>query len=696
MIRLKALALVALASLMPLAAPAQTVTLGVRGGEHADFTRLVIHLPEESTWRLTREGRRARLDLTGPPVDFDLAQTFARIPRTRLHDAVAKGSALQLELACACEVRASEDIPQYLVIDIIGARATRSAAPGPRPRPRPWPTRPSGTSGQEAARAGQHLAQALRTETPPDTAPRSLTLDRFAAVAPLPRPDAPDDPPRAEITAAISRALAGSVARGLLEADDTATLPEPPAPPATAPPHLAIARDATPRAADRPDCALAALLALPDAAGAQLNHPPVASLAQLYGEFDRPDPAAIAALAQHYIHLGFGAETRLVLQLDDPESSTHHLLTQIAHLVDLDPAPDPDALLGHARCTPMAALWAFLARPAPDPDADLLLQAVDALPPHLRMHLGSALIKRLTRVEAFEAAQRIRAAIDRVASTPDPALQLARATLELGTAPPGRASIDETDLDPARSDETLLFLLAQRDAQEDPLAPALRALALDRLLVLRGTPKGQTITAHLLRAKAREGDFTEAAELLARHAAHLAPDQYQQARADLMRALTDTAEDADFVTQVFALAPWSGPLPDAALRDRLAGRLAELGFAEQAAQTRAASLQNHTDDTPQALQTSPGPDAADGSSFAQRAPPDLLARARAAQRQLAENAAPAPDNAAELARSLDAPTPAPEPTRAAADQGGLLTESRAALNSSAALRTRLNELVLRP
>ena len=564
---------------------AQT-TLPVRGGEHADFTRLVIQMPEENYWQLRQDGRRATLTVTGPPLQFDLRQTFARIPRTRLRAATSQGDALVLDLACDCTVRAAEDIPEFLVIDILGESATTVQT---RPTARP-PGLRADTAQETARRAGQRLAQALRgRDLPPQQA--SLTLTPFDALQhdpPASAEDGSESISRTALTSEIGQALAASISTRVLRATEPpAPLPEstdagPDPAPEDARAHIGIGSDAlslADRVTGAERCALADALALPDDVTA-----PTVLPAELYGELDRPDHQAMLDHARHLIYLGFGAEARMVARLVAPPSAEAELLAQIGYLADLVPATDPAPVLALQGCTPMATLWAQLADASEtisSADAQALAEAVEALPPHLRIHLGAELVTRLRQHGARDVAQRVRAAMDRVAEHATPELELARAALDLDGAGDDTAQI-EAGLDPAASDATLLFLLERHDRQDRPLGPDLLALAQDRLPVLRGSEQGQVLTGLTLRALLRDGSFAQAREMLAREAPRLEDRQRTEARSDLLKGLALDAPDTEFVTLIFEKSPWDDRPQDASLRDMLADRLGRLGFADHA------------------------------------------------------------------------------------------------------------------
>ncbi len=603
--------------LFGLPALAQTTTLPVRAGEHADFTRLVIRIPDENTWRVTTGDRSARLELAGPPLRFDLSQTFARIPRTKLRAASAAPDLLELQLACDCDIRASEDIPGFLVIDILAPSGQRAPIPpdGMRPRPRPpGLSGPAPSTSAPAARAGRDLARHVREGADPPPATLSLTLESLfdhplhprALPAPTPAPEGAD---HSMVTRELAQVLARSVAQGVLRSNDgfdPRPRPDPPLPDgalAALAGHVSIpgAEPAQDRhAADRAaaeGCARAEVLDMsrwplhdaPPSMGA-----PMGGLVQrLYGEFDRLDTDTLTMLAQQYLRLGFGAEGRMVSQMRDAPGNDLALLAQLGYLIDLEQGHDAATFAMLQDCGPFAYLWAFLAAadetPLSEPRADHLIEAISLLPPHLRLHLGPKVIQRLTLQGHRDIAQIIRTMIDRVAPEPTPALELARVALDLPGSPPEQAGRLEARLAPQHSDEALLFLLAQRERNGAALEPGLRDHAEDRLLALRNSDNGRTVARHLLRAALRMDDPAGAVTLFERERPHLG-NETKGALADLFEGLLTQPDDLVLVEQVFRLAPWAETGLPPEIRTGLADRLARLGFAAQAGLLRAAEI----------------------------------------------------------------------------------------------------------
>lgn len=119
-------------ALILLCGPAAALTLTVRAGEHAGFSRLVIPLPPGVEWNLLQHGTGAELSLDDTDILFLTDQIFERIPRNRIV-ALAQagpGAPLAITLGCDCRVEAVLLEDRRLVIDVKdGSRQAQAPPP---------------------------------------------------------------------------------------------------------------------------------------------------------------------------------------------------------------------------------------------------------------------------------------------------------------------------------------------------------------------------------------------------------------------------------------------------------------------------------------------------------------------------------------------------------------------------------------
>ena len=750
-------------------AQSQGATVLVRAGEHRDYTRLILQLPEQNQWQLSRGTISARLDIEGPSMEFDLTETFSRIPRTRLRDLRASAGGLNLYIACDCDIQAREDIPQFLIIDIIGSGSHTVFAPMTAPRP---PRRPlhmmSDRNGRAAdpRRAGTQLAQALRRGTSDTALQHALTLSGIFGASPQMSPQEISDvtavgTQRAAVALELGRVLASSVSSGKLQAATEFTA-------AVAPErgregdlrriesdlgaHFSVAAQARTQSTSTASAALhcpdASILDPSEWFARTDTADILPTLGNLFNDFDQAEPRTIREAARHFILRGFGAEARMVLSLLEDADDAAEIMTAISYLVDMSEMPETIDLAPLAYCGPMGSLWAFLAsRDETLPagfSGENLVQALQILPPHLRLHLGPEAVQRLAALGRLEEAHVILTSLDRVAQGNTGQLKLARATLDLPEAQRDKAHVLETTLSPQTSDDDLIFLLSRREAQAKPVEAEFLEAATTRLFALRGTPTGREIASLVVRAKGRMDEFQDAFNLLDGREAALPDDAAHLLRIELLEGLVSQASDTVFLTLMFEQRPWDlSYLPDA-LVEQLVARLRALGFDMQAdLLERSAHEYERADqqaardalpqqqiaispiDTRDALATNSGitaprqgasampsndPASALTPSETAQGEADIL-RARAAQararNERANTAAdmPAPEALASTTTEPDPEFPGatePEPrgqvpntgsTSTAEQETAILSHSRDALGESAELRARLQTLL---
>ena len=291
-------------------------------------------------WSLETGDGRATIRFPGKPLTFATGAVFDRIPKRRVRavNVATRGAMTEIavDIGCDCRVSASFVGARYLALDIADRDAARpavalapenpAAARHPRTRPRarrarrpPSPPPRSCLIQQIERAAGQGLVQLALTApaAPPPAAPTRERAPRSRQRRPRPPAEAPAD------AGAIARGARG---RGADRGGD----------------GLRPRR----RARDRPAGRGGGARRLPRRRGARrrrLGDPRspgreqrAALRARLVGEFDRPDAAALRALARFYVRTGFGAEARALLAgfpevdgLDD-----RALLVDLARVVD--------------------------------------------------------------------------------------------------------------------------------------------------------------------------------------------------------------------------------------------------------------------------------------------------------------------------------------------------------------------------
>ncbi len=569
--------LLALGLLAATAAGAQTIA--PIAGEHADFTRVVLRLPAGTGWVLSPEGRQRRITLAAPEARFTLDAVFLRIPRTRLAEVSAEGPVLTLDLACDCPIRAYEDRPGLVILDI-GDPPAAADAPAIPPLP-PAPRRPPPLDPLAAARlAGEALARARApAETGPEPAPA-------------------DDPRLATLAEDLGRSVASALGQGILDPAADVTVAEGGLLAATPQPDLPQnMRIAT--VLDRDDPA-ARLAATPPAAcqGSEildrLLGPTVEDWSEahgrltraLYGEFDQPDPQARLDLIGLYLASGFGAEARALLANGPEPVAGRDFALGLADVFD-DRASNSRMRLAQAiGCGGTTAVMAVMAgadAAAVRLQADRVALTYTTLAPRLRGLTGAQLVARLADSGALDAARIVADSFGHSEWAAPADLALVAARLDRARGLPGDAAA-RLAAEGGRDSETVqtrLDLALQTDAPLDPetLAGA-EALAATE----RGATAGPELMAAVVRLHARSGASPDAFAALDRLESWMTATGENrrllgELRDEVWQKLAETGSDFGIVEAVLAREDWRSADLAAETRYALARRLLDLGLA---------------------------------------------------------------------------------------------------------------------
>ena len=611
--------------LMVMALPAGALPTKVSSGEHGAFTRLVFDFDGPVDWTVSRTGDGYAMRVRGAAPAYDLSEVFALIERRRLAAIWVDpaSGALQLGVGCACHAIPFAFRPDIVVIDLLdgpppkgssfelGPDGAVMAALGVAVTPPPetaraeydW-TRPLLIPEAEEKAAGMPVT--LPDSPPdslPDSVPGSMSVPTPAA-APAheaPAHEAPQMLPLGDMALeplreALLQQLSRGAARGVV---DIAEAPEPPETPdasETEPADFASARfrlgeQATISIAGRPSddgqmnaqggrCVADDRLALASwIEGGPVSGQMGGVMTGLTGEFDHPDPLAVARAVRFDLALGFGAEARMLLQVFPQQQEDAALWTSLAHLLDGE-ADSPAAFAGMLSCDTSAAMWALLSDPPPvkgDVMATGAIQrAFSALPLHLRRHLGPRVADRFLAMDEAAAAFVIQQAILRVSGDagPEVALMEARIAAHGGDLDTATARTDAVLDDHGPSGAEALAAMVELKAESMTPTGSDTVQALEAYVKEWGDgPESAALRRALTLAYALSGDFA---------AALAEPDQSAQTAADIWRLLARLGPD-DQLLELAVLAPAQAP-PAAAqgVAGDVARRLLGLGFADQA------------------------------------------------------------------------------------------------------------------
>ncbi|MDT8325879.1 MAG: hypothetical protein RQ750_00640 [Roseovarius sp.] len=567
-------------------------TIEVRSGDHDDFTRLVLNLPERLEWTSETSANGVSVVFPNGKLVFDTSKVFDRISRDRLKEISAPAGAARLDLAfdCECTIRPFWNDRTMLVIDI----AESASKPTPIPQPAHASARPNQnmtrnapmkqkTVSAAATMLSEHLDNSLGI-------PIGNVVATPAARLQAPEPATPGlNLPRMQEE--LLNNLARAASQGLLTprrgaktrraAATGAPIPDPeestePEPAKVVPTPLSAnlnlhAQSSIDREmrthfkgkfslSGHADCTNDNLIDIPAWGTEATFHTQVGALSgRLLGEFDTPDRAVALELARLYAYFGFGHEMRQVLSFVETDDSGTDVLREMSVIFDEGHAPPGSLFAGQLGCDNASALWAALSYETLPQDTAIDLDAIQrgfaALPRHLRRYLGPLLSTKLTRVGHVETANQILRIIDRIQTDEAPAASMARAELAQAEGEPRRAeaaleTVAESNSEPS-ADAVLKLINQKLDAQQGisfDLAQLAGAYAQEN----RGAPLGQDLAQAYLSALAASGAFEQSYAEFDRLLPDLAPQHEQPVRESLIAHLTESADTIDFLRYTLA------------------------------------------------------------------------------------------------------------------------------------------------
>lgn len=710
---------------LPLAAWSQNVP--VRSGEHEGFTRLTLSMPQRTEWRITRTDRLLTLAFEDLQPVFDLARALQRIPRARIAG-IAPGAGagtLDITLGCDCRVAGFWYGDALLVLDVLDKAPQRPPAVAARRQ----------HSAPKAALAREPLPQ-IAASTATELMLRGLEKPDMATPAATEPPAPALDLPamRNELVRKIGRAAS----QGLLEPSLRRLEPrssDPSRRPARASEHADKDKTAPPALKiDDPGAhinlraetgidrvflqnlglrlpAAQATACLPDE---RLNVAEWADegsfwrrigsgRARLTNEIDRVDPDVARDLAQAYIYFGFGTEAAQVLATVAQPTSDHLLLGELASIIESEGPPSGKAgmLDGQTACPSMVAMWSALAQgtlPRPDEiDKPAILRTFNALPPHLRAHLGPVLARRFGDAGDQAMVADILNILERGIRPrePETGLVLAEAALARGDDDAAAQTLmDVVQSNSRPSAEALIRLVETRIEAGQGISYELAQLAGAYVTENSGTALERELEwAHVM-ALGASGAFSTAFDVLEQIERDL-PAERGDTRSAVIALLAAHGDDITFVRRIVGgdVAQPQSLRPESA--NAVARRLLALGFPDRARAFVATDADGAAGSERPLLRAR----AALAMGRPRQAEVDLLGRTDTEANSLRE-AARAKVSQQEKTRALFGTqeadlAPLPDPARGTkeSDSIGTLAQNRALIDDAGRVREELNELL---
>lgn len=576
--------------LILIATSAMAEELSVRSGEHEDFTRLVIKVPEGTSWTLDSSDRGARLNVELPDVTYDTDAVFERLSQNRLLFLKQEkpGDDLDIGFACNCvangflhagamiviDIRESKDKPSApLVLPLARTKpretlhaARRSSPQTPDQAPKTGiHALPTPVPSLNIARTGEEIEARLLTQVLKGTDQEVLDLD-LAAVGPRQS--------GASLQAALERTLnLHNIAVGTVVDRD-------------------LTGDPTGISLLEPETACLSDNVLDFASwsnGTSFSTQLANARSNLFGEFDRLDRGQALRLARLFAYFGFGAEAKQILELANHSSDESSRIRAIAAAVEKTTALAENPFIGQQRCGGDAALWATLTEGhvAENADTEAIELAFLRLPDHLVTHLGPELARLLTKADQLEAARRILRAVERVGVNSKATTALVEAELASAEENPEREENKlkdavEAEQATAEAPLALIRLIEKRWEEQGVVSGKEVELAAAFALEYRRSELGNPLKmAHVL-AMALNQQFDEAMGTLFGERDHRPRKMWGQTFERVAVAMTERADDITFLRHTVGLSSdLISVMSDDAV-DVVAGRLVSLGFHETA------------------------------------------------------------------------------------------------------------------
>ena len=553
----------------------------VKGGEHADFTRLVVESASSAGWTFGRTEDGYELNLGDSVTAIDLTKSFDKIPRDRvkaLWRDPANGR-LRFSLACTCYAIAFEFRPGTVVIDIkFGLPPQGSSFESPIDSVQETNVATPASPGGEASYNWMAAKRDVSTRSYPDFSLMGEPGDYVSL-----------DPLRDALLLQISK----GVAEGVVEIGNLDVRSDGVAERVSEGPWSRVGIGEMPglragsdrdlfgaMAADGADCPPDDQL---DVAAWSLAGPISVQVglgrSGLLAEFDAPVAPAIRRAARFHIFLGFGAEARQILELLGTSDDAVNILFAMSDIVDGD-SPSPNPFENKESCDSAAALWAVLALPVDaavplQVNAKAVARGFSSLPPHLRQHLGGALVDRFSGIGDEKTARTLRDAILRTATDSNADANLMDARFHLAQGDDANASrlaegvLEASGPTSAEAAITIVEAAFRGGRRIDSVLPE----TIDSFLL---DARGTSLEPQLLRASvlsaALAGDFPAAFEKL---------DQTPETFRDLWSIAGEAMSDDLFLIEA-ARHLTTLPTAERSIRQITANRLMDLGFPDLA------------------------------------------------------------------------------------------------------------------
>ncbi len=599
-----------------LASSAIAQSIQVRSGQHDDFTRLIVDLPERFEIQIEQDTDTAKITFPGQSLKFDTSRIFRRIARERILDVTTNldTSSFSIKFGCRCEVSSFWHDASLLVLDVRDSTddpSFENDAEKPVDESTVTAVRSRLTLPKNANSFAASLANSQFSIESPNSPPQIDPVEEAT-----PEQVEFSEEIISEARERLVKQIGRAASQGLLEprtalkletkADESNTIVSD------------VPTEVQPRNKPNEHVNLRAQSSVDRDFLAALNRGTNASLGmtcisdhkvnvgnwgtdlpfakqvgnlrmELMGEFDQLNQDIAIQLAKLYLHYGFGVEAILTLALVEETSEDTVILRSLAAIMEDGYAAANSILANQLSCENSAVLWSILSYetlPIDTPvEFDSALRTFDALPSHLRSHLGPTLSRRFLEAGHQEAADKVLRILNRNQSAVNSDAQLVEAEINLSDGEQSKAKammqeVVETNSEP--SAEALISLIDTIIQAEQGVSFDLAVLAGAYAQQDRGGALEKDLTRVYLTGLSASGAFEQSYDEYSRLSANLPPNIRKDVRSEMLHQLVQRASDVTFLKYAMVNHSTDHALYAPKVANDAAERLLSLGFAPQA------------------------------------------------------------------------------------------------------------------
>ncbi len=604
----------------------------VRSGDHEGFSRLVFRVPDDSQWTLENNAQNATIQISDFSEGFDVSRVFDLIGKRYISNINTTLNELSISFSCECIAEAYQQQNGFIVIDVSDYKTEdnlESFKKSPRDAMR-LNNRKLRFRGIEGSLNSSPLftfsepeTQSVQKNPVPPTVQDSNSL---ASVLLDHSMELNQEGSSLNLLKRSHQDLANQIAKastqGLLNANNyTFTEQESIDTGAVDVVDQSLSHDGVEVGAKTPEMinnlrvttsmdfpndfkapesspASSGLQCLPDEKielevwGS--DEPMAAQVAELredlYSDLDRLNHDVAKRLSKLYLHFGFGAEARQVLEITNDLLNSAPVLMEISEIMEFGFSKNPTHLPAFQECDGDVALWAILSQKSvPTTSAvntSAALRALGALPIHLRRFIAPELSRRLLNYGDEDGAAAALRSVSRRDEPLSGSGQLARAELEMssGATDAARSTLASVvTSNEQHSAEALIKFVDSHLAADTQIDESVATLVEAYAFEMRNDPLGSELRRTYILALAKSGQFDASFREFNRRSIQQGDlENEDELRHTVINIMTETAPDVVFLENFFSDIVSNGPITNITTVKNVVNRLVELGFASEA------------------------------------------------------------------------------------------------------------------